>query len=84
MRNIITAYYTPDSKTPVQINQAGSVRAARRMAVDHMTENHYGAAVCEITHRDTGELYVVFTYSADGQLHLMFSGDQKNPVCLVL
>lgn len=83
-RAIKTEYYPPGSTKSTHTNYASSIRAAHRCASDHMGENHYGAAMCEITDRFTGQLYEVLTYSANGELRIAFKYNKANPVCLMM
>ena len=82
MRSIQTTYYL--GNTVKQINRAAHARSAVLRAVDHMQMNDYHAAVAEVFDLETGELHAVLTYSAAGQLAIVFRRDPKDPTCIVL
>lgn len=74
MRQIQSTYYGPDKKE-VQINLAKHERSAVMRAIDHMSLNHYGAAVCEVFDTNTAQLHAVITRNFNGKITLAFLRD---------
>lgn len=83
-RIITTTYYGPGEEKPIiKVTHGDRHDRALANATYHLSQNHYGAVVVDIT-GEYGELLAVLTYKIGEKLQVLMEQDVDNPVCVVV
>lgn len=81
-RFITTTYYGPGKHKPiVRVTHGSLPERALSNAMYHLSQNHYGAVVVDITGEHM-ELLAVLTYQIGEKLQVVMKRDVANPVCV--